>query len=280
MTSPAKTASDNGKPPFWTAFRREIRHLATTLDLAAWTSVVFEVLGVEEALGDPAPHRDFALQRGEERLVECRLTLPGVSEQERDSACGGRTVRGQCFSSCPSRRIATLEALLALEPGDDRDRSLLLALGNALGVAAGRCGATVHCRDGGPEWCARRMAQEVAARYGSPGLPVGIVGYQPAILGAMTETFGAASVRVLDLNPQNVGEIRRGVRIGHGENDLEPFAQECGLALVTGSTLANDSFSHLQAAFTRHGTPMLFFGTTAALGAEVLGVERWCFESS
>lgn len=264
--------------PLGDIFRREVRRLAEALAVDDSAPVAFEVLGVEEALGDPAPYRDFALQRGEERLVECRLKIPeGVAKP---GCAGEREFRGQCFSSSPSRRTTTLAALLEADSEDSRSMALLIALGNALGVASGRCGATVHCRDGGPQRCAHRMAQEVAARYGSRGLPVGVVGYQPAILGAMTEAFGAGSVRMLDLHPSNVGAMRQGVRIGHGEDDWDDFSRECRLVLITGSTLANGSFPLLRESLVRQDTPIVFFGTTAALGAEVLGVERWCFEAS
>lgn len=47
---------------------KNIKSLSHLLD----ESVLVEPLGVEEALGDPAPYKDFALQRGRKSLSRLR----------------------------------------------------------------------------------------------------------------------------------------------------------------------------------------------------------------
>lgn len=221
-----------------------------------------EPLGVEEAIGDPAPYKDFALQRGVERLLEV--------------SC--RDARGQAFSFCPCRWRGTLEDVISLQLSNDRNRALLIATMNAAGRALGLVEGTIHCKDNGPQQCAVTMAEMVADKYGLDQC-IGIVGYQPAILDRFVRRFGSANLRLLDLHPANIGRTVHGATIWDGEKLLERMADECNVCLATGSALANGTLDRILEAMHRRSKKVLLYGTTIAFPAVLLNMERLCFKA-
>jgi hypothetical protein len=218
------------------------------------------VLGTAAALGTTPDRLDFPLKRGKEWLLEAHL--------------GGDL--GQAFTGVPSPWRGTLRELFALSLEEDRNRALFLAGMNALGCRLGFASATKHCRDDEPEECAREMGRRLAERL-APDEGVLLVGYQPAILEAASEALGAERVSVLDLNPENIGRVVRGVEIRDGATGRLPSA--CGMALVTGSSLCNGTAEEVFAGLERAGIPKILFGTTAAAAAELMNWERWCFRA-
>jgi molybdenum ABC transporter molybdate-binding protein len=224
--------------------------------------IVAEPLGVEDAIGDPSPYKDFPLLVGEEKLMEVRF----------------RNGRGQAFTSCPARWQGTLEQVLNLPLQEERDRGLLIATLNALAADFGFADKTVHCKDGSPDLCGRAIAEHLVETFGRDHV-VGIVGYQPAFVKRVAEVFGPERVRVTDLNPKNVGFQRFGVEIWHGERDLERLARESTLALVTGSALSNGSFDAVWDILKEHQVQAFCFGTTIAGIAALLDYPRFCFEA-
>ena len=217
-------------------------------------------LDVGQAIGDPAPFTDFALQRGEERLVEARFL----------------GARGQAFTSFPSAWKGTLGDLLDLPLEEDCSRAFFIAGVNAVGRYLGWGGKTVHCKDASPKLCGEKMGARLSDELGARGR-VAIVGYQPAILKGLTGALGPERVCVKDLNPENIGRCVCGVTVLDGEKDLQRAAAWCDAALVTGSTLSNGTIDALLDAFS--GKRIVFFGTTIAVPAELLGFERLCFEA-
>ena len=71
----------------------------------------------------------------------------------------------------------------------------------------------LYCKNEEPEQCAKNIV-EFFAQYRNERLLM--VGYQPA----MIERLHAAgfTMRVLDLNPDNIGDVRYGVTIEDGQN--------------------------------------------------------------
>ena len=166
---------------------------------------------------------------------------------------------GQAFTSAPVDFEGSLADVLELDTTHDPQAAgMLVATLNAVLRAVGEIGNTVHCRDDGPELCAERYAALVRERFGTPR--IALVGFQPALLARLSKEF---SVRVLDLNPEIVGTVRSGVLVEDGMAEL---------VLCTGSTLCNGSFVN----FLDIGKPVLFFGTSCAGAAHVLGAERFC----
>ena len=80
-------------------------------------------------------------------------------------------------------------------------------------------------------------------------------------------------MRVLDLNPEIVGTVRSGVLVEDGMAAYQDVVRVWAeLVLCTGSTLCNGSFVN----FLDIGKPVLFFGTSCAGAAHILGAERYC----
>ena len=100
---------------------------------------------------------------------------------------------------------------------------------------------------------------------------VGLVGYQPALLEMLAGS--GRQVRVLDLNPENVGATRFGVRVEDGARAREDLIQWADLILCTGSTLCNGTLVD----YMELPVPVVFFGITLAGSAELLGLRRVCF---
>ena len=79
------------------------------------------------------------------------------------------------------------------------------------------------------------------------------------------------TMRVLDLNPDNIGDVRYGVTIEDGE-DYEKAIEWATVILCTGSTIINGTITH----FSEAGKPVYFYGTTIAGAAVILGLQRLC----
>ena len=140
----------------------------------------------------------------------------------------------------------------------------LNAVTRHLGLAEG----TIHCKNEEPETCAEQIVQYIKETYGSPKIT--LVGFQPAMLENLSRAF---ELRVLDLNPDNVGKVKYGVKIEHGKDDYEDAVQWANLILCTGSTLSNGSIVD----YMGIGREVVFYGTTLAGAARLLGLKRVCF---
>ena len=226
-------------------------------------SLEIRTLSPQEALGDPEGRDEFPLIRGKEKLVEA--TYEGQV--------------GQAFTACPSSWSGTVGEWLRLDPEDLAECPLVLSGLNALARHLGLVTeATRHCRDEGPAQCARTMEGRIRERLGEEGCLLQ-VGLQPAILKAAVRALGPARVRVLDLQPENVGRKVEGVLIRDGEHDFEESLWGVRLVLVTGSTWANGTFGEIARRVKREGADLVLYGTTAAGPAALMGLERWCFEA-
>ena len=135
----------------------------------------------------------------------------------------------------------------------------------------GKCCSTVHCRTEGPELCARDMLAWLREHYPEER-KLALVGYQPALL----ETLAGSEyqVRVLDLNPANIGAVRYGVLVEDGTKDYEQVVKHyADLVLCTGSTICNGTIVD----FLDQPEKTLFYGTSLAGAAELTGLSRLCF---
>lgn len=224
--------------------------------------IYLEPMGIQEAIGDPTPFRDFPLLKGKEKLVQADF----------------RGSKGQAFTSCPLRWHGTVGDVLTLEQDGGKNTAIFIASLNAVGRSLGLCEKTIHCRNEEPEKCAGKIAAFVKENYF--GLTAGLVGYQPAITNALCETLGSGYVRVIDLDPENIGRIVCGsVTIENGETALDKMAEEVDLAMATGSTIGNGSLGGVLDAFNKRDKAVFFYGTTIACAAELLNLNRLCFEA-
>jgi hypothetical protein len=205
-------------------------------------------LSTEEAIGNPEGD-DFPLQQGKERLMQADL----------DGALG------QAFTDRYGDFEGTLEEIFTMPLENNFRNAVFVATLNAALRAQGTADRTIHCHDEGPGLCAQDLARYIQDRYGN--IRIAQVGFQPAMVEVLSASF---PLRVLDLDPDNIGTEKRGVRIegGDAQEDVIAWAE---LLLVTGTTLVNDTVGD----FFRD-KPVLFYGTTIAGAAAIMGWDRFC----
>ena len=207
----------------------------------------------DEAIGNPE-RDDFPLLRGKEVLMEARY----------------RGSIGQAFTSARGVYSGTLEEVLKLPLESTFHRAVLVSTINAVMRDLGLVEGTVHCRDAGPRDCAADLGRLM--RKERP-LRVGLVGLQPAILTSLVEIFGPERVMVSDL--ACAGETRSGLMVLDGGRP-RPLFESCPLVLITGTTLVNGTIDALLELAFRFKNRVVFYGTTIAGAASLLGLERWC----
>jgi hypothetical protein len=96
---------------------------------------------------------------------------------------------------------------------------------------------------------------------------------QPALLEALVEALGPDRVMVSDL--AEAGKVRCGVKVLDGTDSSSMF-ECCQIVLVTGSTIVNGTVDCLTESAKLHKRRVVFYGTTIAGAAHLLGLERWC----
>ena len=218
-------------------------------------SVTCRALSPEEAIGRPK-RRDFPILAGKDVMIQAQF----------------RDAKGQAFTDAPSDFEGTLDEVVAMDiVHDSHSRSLFIAVLNAVMGYLGRCCGTVHCRTEGPELCAGDMKAYLLAHY-PKDVRIALIGYQPALL-EMLHSSGF-SVRVLDLNPANIGQVRCGVTVEDGKKDYDEVVHHFAeLVLCTGSTVCNGTIVD----YLELEKEVLFFGTTISGTAPLMGLKRVCF---
>ena len=205
-------------------------------------------LTVEQAIGKPEGH-DFPIQKGKEKLMEAQFN----------------GAKGQAFTDTYGNYRGRLADIAHLDLAEPMSQAIFVATLNAVMRSLGRTDCTIHCKVAGPAECSRRIAEHIRGTHGQP--KIGMVGYQPAMIGALSGSF---EMRVLDLDPDNIGQTRHGALIEGGDatDDVLAWAD---LLLVTGTTLANGTIDMFLGR-----APIIFYGTTIAGAASIMGWDRFC----
>jgi hypothetical protein len=211
-------------------------------------TVKTRTLSTEEAIGNPEAD-DFPLQKGKERLIEARF--------------GNGS--GQAFTDRFGDYEGPLMEILAMPLHNNFRRAVFIATLNALLHHMGSIKGTIHCKDREPVDCAGKLAAHLKERYGR--VKIGHVGFQPRMVEAIG---GAFDVRLLDLDPENIGTRKFNVLV-EGPEVKEDVMDWADLLLVTGSTVANGTIEHFLGK-----KPVIFYGTTIAGAAHLMGWERFC----
>lgn len=219
----------------------------------AEVQVTAKPLSPEDAIGS-TKRQDYVLLKGKERLLQADVM-----------GC-----RGQSFTGSPGDFTGTLEDVLALPLTNDYQRAIYTATLNATACRTGKAANTIHCRNEGPELCARQAVDYFQKNYGKPRILM--VGYQPALAETLRQAF---SLTVLDLDPANIGQVKKGVLIEDGATGLDKHLAACDVIFATGSTICNDTAD----ALIQSGKPLVIFGTTGAGAAALLDIPRFCPES-
>lgn len=216
--------------------------------LRAKVRVKAKVLTTEEAIGNPEED-DFPLQKGKERLMEAEFL----------------GARGQAFTDRFGDFEGTLAEVLSTRPETNFRRAVFVATLNAMLRGLDLADKTIHCRDNEPTVCAGHLVRYLEERCQGAGIVQ--IGFQPRMIETVSRRF---SLRVIDLDPDNIGTRPFDVAIEGPEatNDAIRWAD---LLLVTGSTLVNGTIGSFLTP-----KPVIFYGTTIAGAAFLMGWERFC----
>jgi hypothetical protein len=204
----------------------------------------------EEAIGKP-DRDDYPLLTGKEVMMEARF----------------RDGLGQAFTDQAGRFEGTLGDVLKMPLDTNFRRAVFVATLNAMMRSVGQIEATVHCKDKEPAICAQKLPEYIQQQYGRP--KIAFIGLQPALIQALSDA--GFDLRVTDLNPDNIGQVRCGVHIYDAALNAE-HARWADIVLSTGSVLVNDSYHELQ-----QGKPVIYYGVTAAGLAKLFDLPRICF---
>jgi hypothetical protein len=204
-------------------------------------------LSAREAIGTPE-HEDYPIIKGREVMIEARFL---------DAA-------GQAFTDEYRNTRLPVEALLEIDHRSTPERAWFVAGLNAVFRHLGLCEKTVHCRDQEPVTCAGQLL----TLEGYKDRKILLAGLQPRFLEYLLQQN---QVRVVDLDPDNVGQERFGVRVEPVENTAAAMAW-ADLIFATGSTLVNGTMG----GFLDQPKPVVFFGVTISAAAGILGLESYC----
>lgn len=226
--------------------------LSTIMEDLRFGSEVIDVrvkaLKPDEAIGNPED-RDYPIIKGRERMMEASF----------------KGSRGQAFTDMYGDFSGTLAEVSAMKLENNYRRAIFLATLNAVARHLGMASNTVHCKDDQPPQCAKELVSYIKENYGRPR--VALVGLQPRMAEALSREL---DLRITDMDPDNVGNEKFGIRVGGPEETPENLAW-CDLALVTGTTVTNDSVHGL---VTKK--PTVFYGVTVAGAAHFLKLTRFC----
>lgn len=205
-------------------------------------------LSTEEAIGNPEGD-DFPLQKGKERLMQAEIN----------------GAKGQAFTDRYGDFEGRVDEILAMPLENNYRRAIFVATLNAALRSLSKTDRTIHCRDTEPGLCARELVGFLQKNY--PEARIVQVGFQPK----MVEAVGAAfPFRVLDLDPDNLGRIKYGIEVEGARSQADAVGW-ADLLLVTGTVLVNGTIEDFLGK-----KPVLFYGTTIAGAASLMGWDRFC----
>jgi hypothetical protein len=205
-------------------------------------------LTAEEAIGRPE-RNDYPIQKGKEVMLEAEF----------------RGAKGQAFTDQPGTFEGDIEEVISLSLHNNFERAVLIATLNAVLRSQGKITATVHCRDEEPGRCAQKLTTHIRERFGNPR--IAFIGLQPGMVAALSQEF---EIRVVDLDPDNIGKIKAGVLI-EDVSHTEEILEWGDIILATGSTSVNDSLAGLLGS-----KPIIFYGVTIAGLSYLHGFEQYC----
>ncbi|HDZ90753.1 MAG TPA: hypothetical protein ENH37_08765 [Deltaproteobacteria bacterium] len=229
--------------------RQRVHRLLRNQDLlSGHVRIQARGLSTQEAIGDPEAD-DFPLQKGRERLMQAEF----------------RGALGQAFTDRYGDFEGTLDEVLEMGLHNNYRRALFVATLNALLRHLRQVEKTVHCRDEEPTLCAKELSRYLKNRYGR--VKIAQVGFQPRMVESLAPAF---PLRVMDLDPDNVGATRFNTLI-EGPQAADEIVRWADLMLVTGTTVVNGTVEQFLGE-----KPVLFYGTTIAAPAHLMGWERFC----
>ncbi len=203
----------------------------------------------QEVIGKPE-RQDFPLLKGKEMMIQADF----------------KGSLGQAFTDMPGNYSGALQEILAMPLDNNFKRAVFIASINAVLRYLNYISKTVHCRDKEPAECAAHLVDYIKERFGN--LRIAFIGMQPAMVEALATQF---EIRVVDLDPDNVGQKRCGVLIEDVAYTKEILSW-ADIVLATGTTVVNNTLTSLLIE-----KPIIFYGVTIAGVAYLKGYEQYCF---
>ncbi len=202
----------------------------------------------EESIGNPED-KDYPLITGRERLMQAQF----------------HESFGQAFTDMYGDYSGTIEEVLSAELTNNYRRAILVASINAVMKHLGLISCSVHCRNNEPRQCSQELVNYIAEQHGKP--KIAQVGLQPRMVEALAPKF---TMRVSDLDKENIGQVKYGVRID-GPEETQKNLKWCDIALVTGTTVVNGTIEQFLIS-----KPVIFYGVTISGPARLLGLTSFC----
>ncbi len=203
----------------------------------------------QEVIGKPE-RDDFPLLKGKEVMIQADF----------------KGSLGQAFTDMPGNYNGTLKEIFDMPLDNNFQRAVFIATLNAVLRYLNYISKTVHCKDKEPAECAAHLVDYIKERFGNPR--IAFIGMQPAMVENLAAHF---EIRVVDLDPDNVGQRRCGVLIEDVAYTKEILSW-ADLILTTGTTVVNDTLTPLLIE-----KPIIFYGITIAGVAYLKGYEQYCF---
>ena len=180
-------------------------------------------------------------------------------------------VVGECstsFAGSVTQFKGTLLQILEFDiENDPYKRSIYIAVVNAVMNAHELADDCVSCSGDSKDKCAEHIVHYYKKHNGR--VNVLLVGYQPHMLEGLAANF---SVRLLDLDPDNIGKTYFNVKVEHGADDFADAVKWADVILCTGSSLSNGTIVD----YINLPKDVIFYGTTIAGCARILGLRRLC----
>ena len=236
---------------FYKDIKEEFFNLIKEKDLMSSKVAVVSArtLTSQEVIGRPE-RDDFPLLKGREVMIQADF----------------KGSFGQAFTDTPGNYHGTLKEILDMSLDNNFERAIFISTLNAVLRYLKYISKTVHCKDKEPEECAAYLVDYVKERFGNPR--IAFIGMQPAMVEALAAQF---EMRVVDLDPDNVGQKRCGVLIEDVAHTKQILSW-ADVILATGTTVVNDTLTSLLIE-----KPIIFYGVTIAGVAYLKGYEQYCF---
>ena len=211
-------------------------------------TVLARPLTVEEAIGNPEA-KDFPLQKGKERLMQADFMGS----------------LGQAFTDQYGNFEGTLKKILEMEFQNNYRRAIFVATLNAVLRNMGLIEGTIHCKGNEPSQCSVDLNAYIKKNYGIKKILQ--IGFQPRMVESLSSNF---DLWVIDLDPSNIGKKFNNILIESPESTRMAL-KWADIYLVTGTSLVNGTINNFLG-----NKPVIFYGTTIAGAAYLMGWERFC----
>jgi len=231
------------------ALKKKFKEIVEEKDLRTeHVRVVGRAITPKEAIGNPSD-QDYPILKGKERMMQAEF----------------KGSLGQAFTDMSGNFEGKLFRIMELPLTNNFRRAVYISTVNAVIRYLGMVDRSIHCRDNGPVKCSQDLVAHIKKEFGKP--KIALVGLQPRMLEALSNKF---DVRVTDLDEDNIGEEKYGIRIGPPQR-TEANLNWCDVALVTGTTFVNDTIGGFKSE-----KPVIFYGSTITGPARLLGLTHFC----